>query len=123
MARRGARAWLARFAAPAAFLLAATVAVLIVRAGLRSDEPAPRRSARETTTTTRTTARPPPATMTRPRTTATRPARPQRFYVVETGDTLATIADEYDTTVERLLELNPDVDPVALSIGQRVRVP
>jgi LysM repeat protein len=32
------------------------------------------------------------------------------------------IADEHDTTVEQLLALNPDVDPVALTVGQRIRV-
>ena len=38
------------------------------------------------------------------------------------GDTLETVAEEQGTTVERLLILNPDVDPVALTIGQRIRV-
>jgi len=32
------------------------------------------------------------------------------------------VADEFDTTVEELLVLNPGLDPVALTIGQRIRV-
>ena len=42
--------------------------------------------------------------------------------MIQAGDTLAVVADEYDTTVEQLLVLNPDVDPVALTVGQRIRV-
>jgi LysM repeat protein len=114
---RRLRLWLARLAAPAALLLAATVAVLLVRAALESGE-----SSRSATTPTverqpTTTARAqPPA---RPRTTKSANAQ---FYRVEPGDTLETIADQYGTTVEELLTLNPDVDPVELSIGERIRV-
>ena len=42
--------------------------------------------------------------------------------MIEAGDTLAVIADRYETTVEELLVLNPDIDPVSLTIGQRIRV-
>jgi LysM repeat protein len=45
-----------------------------------------------------------------------------RFYIVESGDTLGGIAGEFDTSVDRLMELNPAVDPRALRVGQRVRV-
>jgi len=38
------------------------------------------------------------------------------------GDTLGTVADRYDTTVEALVELNPGVDPTGLQVGQRLRV-
>jgi LysM repeat protein len=108
------RARAARFAAPAAFLLAATVAILLVRAGLENGETA-------ATTTATTTA---PAT-TGPGTTApttTTGAGAGEFYVIEPGDTLAVIAEEHDTTVEQLLVLNPELDPVALTVGQRIRV-
>ena len=44
------------------------------------------------------------------------------FYKIKAGDTLAVVAEQYDTTVEQLMVLNPDVDPVALTIGQRIRV-
>lgn len=113
---------LARYAAPAAFLAAVTIAVLLVRSGLENGE----------------TAAPPPGTIivdvstTGPAETATTTATETtgtstdppgaEYYEIEAGDTLAVVADRFDTTVERLLVLNPDVDPVALTIGQRIRV-
>jgi LysM repeat protein len=109
------RARAARFAAPAAFLLAATVAILLVRAGLEDGETGPAAA----TTTVTTTA---PST-TEPGTTApTTTGAAGQFYVIEPGDTLAEIAEEHDTTVEQLLVLNPELDPVALTVGQRIRV-
>ena len=107
------RQWLPRLAAPAAFLLGVTVAVVLVRAGLADDEPAsPQPSVRvsievDTGATTRARTRP----------------RPQPvFATVDEGDTLDQIALDHDTTVERLLALNPNLDPTALQIGQRIRV-
>jgi LysM repeat protein len=106
---------LVRLAAPAAFLLAATIAVLLVRQGLQADDG--ERPATEATTAQTT------ATQTRT-TTTTRPPRPrQRTYTVQSGDTLDQIALDFDTTVERLLELNPDIEPTELRPGQRLRVP
>jgi LysM repeat protein len=106
---------IARFAAPAAFLVAATVAILLVRSGLENGDAGP-----AGTTTVATTA---PAT-TEPGTTAasTTTAAAGRFYVIQAGDTLAVIAEEQETTVEQLLVLNPELDPVALTVGQRIRV-
>jgi N-acetylmuramoyl-L-alanine amidase len=112
-----ARARAARFAAPVAFLLAVTVAVLLVRSGLENGEAG---SGTTTTTTATTTA---PAT-TEPGATAptTTGGGQERFYVIQAGDTLAAIAEEQNTTVEQLLVLNPELDPVALTVGQRIRV-
>ena len=106
---------LARYAAPAAFLLAATIAILIVRSGLSNGETAPLTTAPVTATTTAETAE----TTTAATTTA---ASGAEFYEIQPGDTLAVVAEEFDTTVEQLLVLNPDIDPVALTIGQRIRV-
>ena len=107
---------LARYAAPAAFLAAATVAILLVRSGLENGD----MTTPPATTAAATTA----TTATEPGTTAgttTSPAGAE-FYEIQAGDTLAVIADQHDTTVEQLLVLNPDVDPVALTVGQRIRV-
>jgi LysM repeat protein len=43
-------------------------------------------------------------------------------YVVKPGDNLSTIAEETGVSVERLQQLNPDVDPQALTTGQRLRL-
>ncbi len=108
------RARAARFAAPAAFLLAATVAILLVRSGLENGDAQPASTVPATTAPGTTE----PGT-TAPSTTTTAEGR---FYVIEAGDTLAVIAEEQGTTVEQLLVLNPELDPVALTVGQRIRV-
>jgi LysM repeat protein len=111
------RTTLARYAAPAAFLVAATIAVLIVRSGLSNGDETVPPGATATTTAAATTGPAPPTTTGRTTTAAA-----SQFYVIEAGDTLAVIADRFDTTVEQLLVLNPEVDPVSLTIGQRIRV-
>jgi LysM repeat protein len=112
------RSSLARFAAPAAFLLAATIAILLVRSAM-SDGRAGTPARANVPHTTSTVDEPPPATTTAPRRTV--PAEAE-YYEIEAGDTLDLVAQRFDTTVERLLVLNPNIDPVALRIGQRIRV-
>ena len=104
--RSGRPVWRARIAAPTAFLLAATAGVLAIRSAGEADPPPP------AATTSRAPVAPPP-----------QPETPTRVYVVRSGDTLATIAEANGTTVARLLELNPGIDPVALTVGSRIRVP
>ena len=43
-------------------------------------------------------------------------------YKIEAGDTLGSIASDNDVTVERIQELNPQLDPQALTAGQRIRL-
>jgi LysM repeat protein len=102
------RRWAARLLAPAAFLAGFTVAVVLVRAGFAGhDEPATTAAVLTTApTTTKKKAKPKPAV----------------YATVESGDTVDQIALDHDTTVERILELNPDLDPTGLQVGQKVRV-
>jgi hypothetical protein len=46
----------------------------------------------------------------------------EKFYTVEPGDSLTSIADKTGVPVERLLLLNPDLDPQALISGERVKL-
>jgi LysM repeat protein len=46
-----------------------------------------------------------------------------RYYVVRAGDNLSTIANRTGVPVGTILELNPSLDPQALSTGQRIRLP
>jgi LysM repeat protein len=46
-----------------------------------------------------------------------------RYYVVRAGDNLSTIANRTGVPVATILELNPSLDPQALTTGQRVRLP
>jgi LysM repeat protein len=104
------RLWAARLVAPLAFFAAATILIILVQRGLDSGS-----------TDTATTATPP---VTSPTTTAGTPSTPakKQFYRVKRGDTLESIAAKFDTTVDDLLTLNPNVDPLALSPRQRIRV-
>jgi LysM repeat protein len=116
---------LTRYGAPAAFLVAVTIAVLLVKAGLSGGDGSTTTVAASATTrpttTGRTTTRLVLTSPTGTTTTATT-AQEGEYYVIETGDTLGTIAEKYDTTVEELVRLNPGVDPTALRVGDRIRV-
>jgi LysM repeat protein len=107
------RRWLVRVAAPAAFLLAATIAVLLVRSAVQDED-----AQSEPATASRTA-----TTQVRATTAQRQPRRPRATYTVQEGDTLDEIALEHDTTVEKLLALNPGVEPTELRPGQRLRVP
>jgi len=50
------------------------------------------------------------------------PASSGRFAKVQPGDTPTSIADRSGISTERLLELNPDVDPGALKPGQTLKL-
>lgn len=107
---RGWRGQAKRYGAPAAFLFAVTVAVLLVRSGLQSD-PAPATTA----VRTQTVSPPPPST-------TPVPVKRRRFYTLRSGETLSDVAIEFNTTVAQLLALNPGVQPTNLTVGQRIRV-
>ncbi len=93
------RGW-QHYAAPAAFLLAATIAVLLIRAGFESGG-----DAAVTTTVAATTGQTSP-----------------RYWTVRAGDTYAVIAKATGVSVVRIEHLNPGVSSTSLLIGQRIRV-
>ena len=98
-----------RYGTPLAFLLAVTIAVLLVRSGLHSDA--------GTVATTSTTKVASTTTKTTPV-----PVRRRRFYKLRSGETLSDVAIRFDTDVAQLLALNPGIKPTNLTVGQRVRV-
>ena len=110
--------WAPRVLAPLAFFTAATILVLLVHSSLSSEEG-------------RTRAPPAARTVTAggagtvagaPTTTRGSAVRRKRFYQVRAGDTLEAIAARFDTTTADLLELNPEIDPLTLTPGQRIRI-
>ena len=120
----GRRRELTRFGVPAAFLLAVTIAVLLIKAGLDNSDSQSTTVAGAPTTTAPATTQPKTTTklvLTGTPTTTTAPSN-ARYYVIEDGDTLGGIAAKYNTTVEQLLTFNPDLDPNALQPGTRIRV-
>jgi LysM repeat protein len=48
--------------------------------------------------------------------------RTPRTYTIKANDTLSAIAEKNGTTVERLLELNPELDPQGLVAGQKIKL-
>jgi LysM repeat protein len=106
---------LTRYGAPAAFLAAVTIAVLLIKSGLSGS------GSNETTavfSTIRTR-----ATTTQQSTSSARTTTVSaRYYVIQSGDTLGAIATQQNTTVAELLRLNPGINPNGLHSGQRIRV-
>jgi hypothetical protein len=89
-----------RYLAPAAFLLAVTVAVVAVRAGLHHHSPG----------SSATTAPPP-----------TVPAG-RRFWTVRAGDTFGVISAKTGVPLPTLERLNPKASSTSLFIGERIRL-
>lgn len=119
---------LTRYGAPAAFLAAVTIAAILVKAGLNGGSGTPPTTVALPTTSTTTGATtkivltaPTGGTGSASATTATTTAG-ATYYVVQSGDTLGSIAGKFGTTVDQLTTLNPGIDPTALHIGQRIRV-
>ena len=113
---RSSRDDVARYAAPAAFLLAVTILVWLVHAGLSGGD-----ATRTPTVPVSTAAATTSASTTTP--AATEPTTPtQQFYTIQSGDTFGVVAAKFDTTVEALQALNPDASSNSLTIGQKIRV-
>ena len=117
---------LTRYGAPAAFLAAVTIAVILIKAGLNSGSGStttvglpPTTAATSTRPTTTKLVLTTPQSTTATTTETTTPGA--EYYVVHSGDTLGSIAQKYSATVDELMTLNPGIDPTALRIGQRIR--
>jgi LysM repeat protein len=115
---------LQRYGAPAAFLAAATVAVLLIKAGLdHGSETTTAAPPTSPPTATRTATAPKLVLTETTASTTTETTTPgAQYYVIQSGDTLGAIAGKYNTTVDELARLNPGIDPTALHVGQRIRV-
>jgi len=116
---------LTRYGAPAAFLAAVTIAVVLIKSGLSSGEPTKTTTFAKPVVAARTTTAPPTTTrlvLTAVSTTTTTSAPAGQYYVIQSGDTLGSIAQKYRTTTNALIQLNPGIDPAALRIGQQLRV-
>ncbi|MCF6409387.1 LysM peptidoglycan-binding domain-containing protein [Pseudalkalibacillus salsuginis] len=48
---------------------------------------------------------------------------PERFYQIRAGDTYWKLSLLFRTTVQAIIAANPGVDPDALQVGQRIRIP
>jgi LysM repeat protein len=105
-----------RMIAPAALVLFAVVLLIVIAASLGGGSSgADKRDA--VTQQSR-------ETRTRPRTErgATGTEAGRRTYVVKPGDTLGKIAAQTEVPIDRLIAINPSVDPHALVTGQRIKL-
>jgi LysM repeat protein len=100
--------WFVRYGFPVVALVAVTAIVVFARPALHGGgtvQPAPAE----------------PVVQPAPQKAHTKSAR-ATAYSVRRGDTLGVIADRFGTSVDRLMELNPGIDPQALRVGQPIRV-
>lgn len=107
-----------RLVAPGAFLLAATLAVLLIRSGLHAGQ-----SAKPTTTVIPTTPHKTVATATTKKKKPKKaPSGTERFWTVQAGDTFGTISAKTGVPVATIQQLNPNVQSTALFIGEKLRI-
>ena len=104
------RSRVTRWLAPVAFLVVVTIGALVVRAGFEHGK-----HHTKTPTTTVVSKR-------KKTHKHSHPAHQLQTYTVESGDTFESIATKTGTTVARLEQLNPGVDPTALHVGEKIRV-
>ena len=105
-----------RYAAPAGFLAAATIAVVLIHSGLQSGK----KSGGSGTTAVTTAPRKHVATTTTT-TTVARTAKRQ-YYVVQAGDTFGVISTKTGVPVVTIEHLNPNVSSTSLFIGEKIRI-
>ena len=104
----------ARFLAP--------LALIACRRGVVADRPRLRRRGDDDGGAATAGTRDLPAATERTSTTPQRAAAHAGHLHGQGGDTLAGIAEKTGVTVERLQELNPDLDPQALVAGQKIKL-
>jgi LysM repeat protein len=106
-----------RYVAPAAFLLAATVAVLLIRSGLQAGTSKP------ATTAIVTTPHKTVSTSTNASSgQTTTSSSTLRFWTVKAGDTFGVISTKSGVPVATIQQLNPNVKSTSLFIGQKLKL-
>ena len=118
MAHRSPARWLAPLA-----LVAAALAVVVVASGSgggddagSSAPPAVSESQSGTSAGKRT------PTAAKTTTTPKQTGSSSKIYTVQPGDILSTVAEKTGVPVERLRELNPELDANSMSVGQKIRL-
>ncbi len=107
-----------RYAAPGAFLLAATIAIVLIHSGLEAGGKDSRGSI-----TVQVATSPGHSSTTVARTVTTKKAAAgRRFWIVRAGDTFGVISTKAGVPVATLEQLNPKVHSTSLFIGERIRL-
>jgi LysM repeat protein len=106
-----------RYVAPAAFLLAATVAILLIRSGLQAGTSTPTTAA-VVTAPHKTVSTSTSASSGRTTTSSSAP----RFWTVQAGDTFGVISAKSGVPVATIQQLNPTVKSTSLFIGEKLKL-
>lgn len=107
-----------RYVAPAAFLLAATVGILLIRSGLQAGTSTPRPTSTVVTAPHKTVSTSTNASSGRTTTTTST----ARFWTVQAGDTFGVISTKSGVPIATIQQLNPNVKSTSLFIGQKLRL-
>jgi LysM repeat protein len=105
-----------RYVAPAAFLLAATIAVVLIRSGVEAGG-SPR-----AVTTVGSSAPHKHVVTAPPATTTTKAPGVKRYWTVAAGDTFGVISAKSGVPVATIEQLNPNVHTTSLFIGEKIRI-
>jgi LysM repeat protein len=108
----------ARYAAPVLFLVAVTIAVLLIRSGLGGGASSQTTTRNGPVTHPSTAKTPPPGTTRQGATTTTA----GQFYTVAAGDTFGSISAKTGVPIAQIEQLNPGVSTNSLQVGQKLRV-
>jgi len=105
-----------RYVAPAAFLLAATIAVVLIHSGLEAG------GTHHAATTLSSLTVPKHVVSTAAGTTTTAKVAAKRFWTVAAGDTFGVISSKSGVPVATIEQLNPTVHSTSLHIGEKIRI-
>jgi LysM repeat protein len=108
-----------RYVAPAAFLLAVTIAVVLIRSGIESGG-GPGGSGQTVPTITHKTVASTTTSKTKTSRTTTVSAG-RAVWTVQAGDTFGVISTKTGVPVATIEQLNPNVSSTSLFIGEKVR--
>jgi LysM repeat protein len=108
----------ARYAAPVLFLVAVTIAVLLIRSGLGGGASSQTTTRSGPVTHPSTAKTPPPGTTRQGATTTTA----GQFYTVVKGDSFGSISAKTGVSVAQIEQLNPGVSTNSLQVGQKLRL-
>ena len=102
----------ARFLAPLALVVFALALVVVVTSTTKDDGGA---------TGAEGTGQPARATAT-PTAKGGKKRKPKKTYTIKSGDTPSGIAVKVDVPLDKILELNPDLDPQTLTPGTKIKL-
>jgi LysM repeat protein len=111
----------ARFLAPLALIAVLVAFLAIVSGSSDNGNPSPSTETTSTSSTKSTTTATKKSTA-KSKKKSKKTDASDKIYTVQVGDTLGGIADKTGVPLERIEELNPDVDPHTMNAGQEIRL-